>query len=160
MTQSIRIATAADFSFIHAVAGRPDYARFVVDEDDDALAAHLASPDRTLVVWQPDGTPEGFALFCELDNPAGRTELRRLALAQTDRGRGRPFLDALIGYAFDALGVRRIWLDVAGDNVRAQTLYRRAGFTCEGTLRRHWRRPAGDIADLMLFGLLREEWPS
>jgi RimJ/RimL family protein N-acetyltransferase len=39
-----------------------------------------------------------------------------------------------------ALGLRKILLEVAGDNTRAIGLYRRAGFETEGVLRRQLRR--------------------
>ncbi|RBO54456.1 hypothetical protein DSD19_03460 [Rhodovulum sp. BSW8] len=155
---AIRPASPADFPFLHAVAGRPDMARFVIDEDDTALAAHLADPACRLVIWSPEGRPLGFALFCEIGNPSGRVELRRLALAETGRGLGRAFLAALVRHAFTKLGASRIWLDMASDNDRAHRVYLAAGFSHEGTLRRHWRRPAGDVADLLLFGMLRDEW--
>jgi RimJ/RimL family protein N-acetyltransferase len=155
---AIRPACRADFAFLHGVAGRPENARFIIDEDNAALDAHLAAPDRALVIWERDQAPAGFALFCEIGDPSGRVELRRLALAETGRGLGRTFLRDLVAHGFGALRANRIWLDVAGDNSRAQALYSAGGFTHEGTLRRHWRRPAGDVADLMIFGMLREEW--
>ncbi|MBK1635028.1 GNAT family N-acetyltransferase [Rhodovulum adriaticum] len=158
MTDTIRPARPDDFTFIHAIAARTENARFIIDEDDAALAAHVAAPDRDLVIWEDGGTPQGFALFAEIGNPAARVELRRLALATPDAGLGAPFLRALIAHGFDGLGAERIWLDVAGDNLRAQKTYARAGFVHEGTLRRHWCRPAGDVADLAIYGLLREEW--
>lgn len=154
----LRPATPQDFAFLHAVAGRAENARFIVDEDDTALQAHIDAPDRALVIWEQDGAPAGFALFAELDNPANRTELRRLALDKTGAGLGRAFIEDLKAYAFTTLGVNRLWLDVAGDNLRAQKTYARAGFTHEGTQRAHWRRPAGDVADLMIFAMLRSEW--
>lgn len=153
----LRPATSADFAFLRALASRPENARFVVDEDDAALQGHVDAPDRDLVIWDHDGAAAGFALFCELDNPANRAELRRLALAQTGTGLGRVLLDDLKAYAFATLKVDRLWLDVAGDNLRAQKTYRRAGFVHEGTLRNHWKRPAGDIADLMIFAILRRD---
>jgi RimJ/RimL family protein N-acetyltransferase len=39
-----------------------------------------------------------------------------------------------------ALGLRKVLLEVAGDNPRAIALYRRAGFETEGVLRRHLPR--------------------
>jgi RimJ/RimL family protein N-acetyltransferase len=53
----------------------------------------------------------------------------------------------------------RIWLDVVRDNPRAQATYLRAGFTHEGTLRQNWRTPKGDIVDMLVFGMLRNERP-
>lgn len=154
----IRTAHPGDFGFIHEIAARADNQRFIVDEDDAALNNYLADPDSTLVIWEYEGAPAGYAIFCDLTNPANRAELRRLALFTEGQGLGRQFLLDLIGYAFETIPVNRLWLDVAFDNPRARAAYERAGFQYEGTLRQHWKRPAGDVADLHLFSLLRSEW--
>lgn len=156
---SLRPATRADFGFIRALAARPDYAPFITDEDDAALAAYLADPAARLLIWQPEGHPAGFALFCEIGNPAGRVELRRLALAEAGKGAGLSFLTGLIAYGFGPLGAERLWLDASSENLRAQRVYERAGFRLEGRLRNHWYRPTVDrVVDLLLYGILRSEW--
>ena len=38
----LRPAVAADIPFIRSLTTRPDYAPFISDEDEAALAAHLA----------------------------------------------------------------------------------------------------------------------
>ncbi|GAB1363781.1 hypothetical protein MASR1M32_30170 [Rhodobacter sp.] len=60
----MRPATAADFAFIRALAGHPDNAPFVTDEDEAGLAAYLPDPSARLLIWQEQGTPAGYALFC------------------------------------------------------------------------------------------------
>jgi RimJ/RimL family protein N-acetyltransferase len=86
-------------------------------------------------------------------------ELRRLALSQTGTGQGAVFLDALIDYSFTNLAAKRLWLDASGENLRAQRVYTRAGFTFEGRLRQHWYRPSlGRTVDVMLYGMMRDEW--
>lgn len=154
----LRPATPADFPFIRALAQRPELAPYISDEADAALAAYLADPSARLLIWQGDG-PAGFALFCEIGEPSGAVELRRLALARPGTGGGRTFLRALIAYGFDDLGAARLWLDASGENLRAQHLYTSVGFTLEGRLRGHWWRPAlGRVVDLMLYGMMREEF--
>jgi len=155
----IRPATASDFPFIHAIAERPENADFIEDVPDSVLSDNLADPEMDLVIWDQDGNPAGFALFCEIGNPSGRVELRRLGLDVTGSGLGQQFLRALIDHGFDTLNAARIWLDVVQDNPRAQATYRRAGYTHEGTLRQNWRRPTGDVVDMMVFGMLRNERP-
>lgn len=155
----IRSATPADFQFIHSIAARPENAAFIVDVPDAELVENLDDPEMDLVIWQQDGCPAGFALFCEIGNPSGRVELRRLGLDQTNAGHGRAFLQALVDHGFDALNAARIWLDVVHDNPRAQATYQRAGFTLEGRLRQNWRRPSGDIVDMLVFGMLKNERP-
>jgi RimJ/RimL family protein N-acetyltransferase len=156
---TLRPARFADFGFIRGLAQRPDYAPFISDDDEAALAAHLANPAHRLLIWEQDGQAAGFALYCEIGDPSGRIELRRLALAQTGSGAGRQFLDDMIDFAFQQLQAKRLWLDASSENPRAQRVYERAGFTLEGRLRGHWYRPVlARAVDLMLFGMLRDEW--
>lgn len=154
-----RPATAADFPFIRALAQRPDYAPFITDEDDAALASYLTAPSARLLIWETDQAAAGAALFGEIGDPSGRVELRRLVLANAGHGEGAGFLAALCAYAFTELAAKRVWLDASGENLRAQRAYVRAGFTLEGRLRDHWFRPAlGRTVDLMLYGMSRAEW--
>jgi len=156
---NLRPATAADFPFIHALASRPENAPFISDEPDAALAAYLADPDSRLLIWEPEGRPAGFALYCAIGEPSGAVELRRLALDAPGRGLGARFLRALVDHAFARLDAQRLWLDASSENPRAQKTYERAGFTLEGRLRQHWFRPAlGRNVDLLLYGMLRAEW--
>lgn len=154
----LRPATAADFPFIRALAARPENAPFITDEDEGALQAYLDNPDAALLIWQADGA-QGYALFNGLTDKAGSVELRRLALDQPGGGRGRVFVSALVDHGFAALAAKRLWLDASGENLRAQHLYETLGFRREGQLRQHWWRPAlGRAVDLVLFGMLRDEW--
>lgn len=73
------------------------------------------------------------------------------------RGYGRETVGLLVGYVFRMLNLRRIFLRVHGRNERAIRAYRAAGFIEEGRLRGHvWSDGAYD--DLVLMGVLREEW--
>jgi hypothetical protein len=74
-----------------------------------------------------DGIPAGFALFCELDNPANKTELRRLALDCPGQGPGQRLLGDLIVHGCRALGRDRSWLDVVPDTPRALRSYEKPG---------------------------------
>jgi ribosomal protein S18 acetylase RimI-like enzyme len=152
----LRAATADDFDFIRALTTDPANAPFIGDDDMATLASHLQSEAKRLLIW---GDRAGFALFCGVGAPSHCLELFRLALAQTGGQGSQPFLAALLEYGFETLQAQRIWLDVSGENIRAQRAYARAGFVKEGHLRAHWYRPAlGRNVDLLLFGMLRAEW--
>lgn len=156
---SLRAATPADFAFIRTVASHPENTPFITDEDETGLAAYLSDTSSRLLIWQDGAAPAGFALFCEVGHPAGWVELRRLALATTGQGAGLGFVHALTAHGFDVLGANRIWLDASGENPRAQKIYDKAGYTLEGCQRRHWWRPSlARAVDLMLYGILREDW--
>jgi ribosomal protein S18 acetylase RimI-like enzyme len=153
---SLRPATGADLAFIRSLTGRPDYAPFLTDEDEEGLSVYLTTSAHRLLVW---GDNQGFALFAQIGEPSGAVELRRLGLADAGRGQGQPFLRDLIDYAFRDLRAQRLWLDASSENPRAMASYVKAGFTLEGCQRQHWYRPAlGRNVDLMLYGMLRGEW--
>lgn len=154
----LRPATPTDFSAIRAIAVQHRF--FITDEDEAALAAYLTDPHARLFMLEiGSDTAAGFALFCELDSRAGAVELRRLALRETDTGRGRAFVQMLTDYAFENLGAARVWLDTGLDNLRAQKTYESIGYLREGCLRQH-----GYIAalqkpvDELIYGILRAEW--
>ncbi len=156
---SLRPALPCDFAFIRSLAQRPDYGIYITDEDEARLAFYASDPGHRLLIWEEHGARAGFALFAEVDQPSGAVELRRLALDVAGGGRGLGFVQALTDHGFAVLGAQRVWLDASGENLRAQRVYERAGYTLEGRLRRHWWRPMlGRTVDLMLYGMLREDW--
>jgi RimJ/RimL family protein N-acetyltransferase len=155
---TLRAAKAQDFPFIRALVQRPENAPFVSDEDETILAGYTTDPTSRLLIWGADA-PRGFAIFCDIGDPSGTVNLMRLALDVPGRGEGAAFLHALIDYAFGTLNAQRLWLDTAGENLRAQRAYVRAGFTLEGHLRQHvYHAPVGQVQDVLLYGMLRTEW--
>ena len=79
-------------------------------------------------------------------------------LAPEARGRGAATrtVRLLAGWAFDQLGVARLELTCAPDNIASQRVAERCGFVREGLLRSHIRFK-GDRRDTMVFGLLPGE---
>ena len=155
----LRQGGPGDFSFIRALAGQTDYRPFITDEDEAGLQVYLDAPDCEILIWETDGRPAGFAIFCEIGHASGRVELMRLALAEAGQGAGRVFLRALVDRAFGTHGARRVWLDCSAENPRAQKTYVRAGFVLEARLRDHDFVPVlGRTIDTLLYGMLRAEW--
>jgi RimJ/RimL family protein N-acetyltransferase len=155
----LRQGTTADFGFIRSLAGRAEYRPFITDEDAAGLQVYLDAPDCEILIWEVEGRPAGFAIFCEIGHASGRVELMRLALDDAGQGAGRAFLRALVNRAFATHGARRIWLDCSGENLRAQKAYVRAGFVPEACLRNHEFVPyLGRNIDTLLYGMLRAEW--
>lgn len=73
------------------------------------------------------------------------------------QGYGRDAVQSLLDYAFRLRNVRRVHLSVHGNNPRAIRAYKSCGFIEEGCLRAHvWSN--GEYVDLVLMGVLREEW--
>jgi RimJ/RimL family protein N-acetyltransferase len=155
----LRQGTCADFPFIRSLAGRVEYRTFITDEDEAGLQTYLDAPDCEILIWEPEGRPAGYAIFCEIGHVSGRVELMRLALDEAGRGAGRAFLRALVDRAFGTHGARRVWLDCSGENLRAQKAYVGAGFVREACLRNHEFVPfLGRNIDTLLYGMLKAEW--
>jgi hypothetical protein len=135
---------------------RPENAPFLTDEDEAGLARYVTDPTARLLIW---GERRGFALFCGVGMAGGVVELRRLCLDHPGQGEGAVFIKALIDLAFGDYAAERLWLDASGENLRAQRVYAREGFTLEGRLRAHNHVAViGRSVDTLFYGMMRAEW--
>lgn len=116
-----------------------------------------------------EGREYGFAILQggELVGGIGlrvSTEIREaevgywLAAAAQGQGIVTRATRAVIGFAFDDLGMDRVVIKCAEANARSRAVPERLGFTHEGTLRRRDVVPGQDPRDQMIYGLLRSEW--
>ena len=80
-----------------------------------------------------------------------------LSPAHQGRGLASEALRAVLGYAFGALGLRRVEADVDPRNGASCRLLERLGFRQEGLLRARWE-VAGEVCDSAFFGLLADEF--
>lgn len=67
-------------------------------------------------------------------------------------------LTHLLPFAYHQLGMEKLTARPPMDNYASQRLLRKAGFQREGDLRADYRRPTGDLVDVMLFGLTRSSF--
>jgi RimJ/RimL family protein N-acetyltransferase len=115
--------------------------------------------DSTRFVIEVDGTCIGHCALFNI-NPTARTCELGIGIGDKDywgKGYGRDGVRVLLNYAFTYLNYRKVWLQVHGTNERALRAYRACGFIEEGRQRAHvWSNGAYD--DLVLMGILREEW--
>lgn len=73
------------------------------------------------------------------------------------QGFGTEAAHAFIRYGFDQLGLRKIDLNICGDNQASLALAHKLGFTQEARLRAYLKKADG-YHDRLVFGLLREEY--
>jgi len=64
----------------------------------------------------------------------------------------------LIRFAFEQLSIEKVRLRTATDNYATQRLARKCGLRREGDLRSEYRRPSGELVDVMLFGYTKTEY--
>ena len=64
---------------------------------------------------------------------------------------------AVVGRAFDRLGLRKVWATADAPNIASIRVLEKLGMRREGLQREHhWRR--GEPVDIVLYGVLRDEW--
>lgn len=112
-----------------------------------------------VIVSKSSGKAIGTCLLFRLEEGSARAELG-YALGRAHWGQGlmREALSALLGTAFAAMALRRIEAEVDPRNFQSVRLLRRLGFTKEGLLRQRWVAK-GEVKDVEIYGLLRDEWP-
>lgn len=64
---------------------------------------------------------------------------------------------ALIAFGFEELALARIYAQVLAGNTASQRVLEKVGMIAEGTKRQHVKK-ARRLHDVMLYGLLRDEW--
>jgi RimJ/RimL family protein N-acetyltransferase len=107
----------------------------------------------------PDDRLIGFVALhsIEWNNQVGEISIGIGCSADWGKGYGTEALRLALRFAFDELNLNRVWLTVIGYNTRAVRAYEKVGFRHEGVLRQAGLRD-GKRYDLLVMGLLREEW--
>ena len=65
--------------------------------------------------------------------------------------------EEILKLAFEELGLHRVYLNVVGDNVRADRFYEKMAFRYEGTFKEHMF-VCGRYRDLKWYGITRQEY--
>ncbi len=73
------------------------------------------------------------------------------------KGYGTETTRVMVNYAFEILGMHRVWLHVYEYNQRGIRAYEKAGFVREGVLRED-RYHNGRFFNTLVMGMLRSEW--
>jgi ribosomal-protein-serine acetyltransferase len=108
-------------------------------------------------IWVGDALAGGAGLSWETLDARG--EIGYWIAAEYE---GRGFVTracrALIDIAFGEIGLHRVVIRAGVENVRSRAIPERLGFTQEGVLRGEGRG-SGGFHDLVVYGLLEDEWP-
>lgn len=73
------------------------------------------------------------------------------------RGIGQDATNQTLNFAFQDLGLERVWLKVMTDNAPAIKLYQKCGFVEEGVMRKSVFKK-GQFVDQIMMAILREEF--
>jgi RimJ/RimL family protein N-acetyltransferase len=126
------------------------------------LQKSLAEPDAHTALFTAetiaDGTVIGTCSLWGLDafNQLGHVGISLLPAART-QGYGREMIELLCRYGFRFRNLHRIELETLATNAAMRKLAESCGFVLEGIQRE--RAYDGDgFSDIVLYGLLRQEW--
>ncbi len=128
-----------------------DCLRFIRDGREDGENVHRAICSEqdeylgTVSLKQIDGRNK---------NAEYAIALRRKALGN---GASRTGTEEILKLAFEELGLHRVYLNVVGDNVRADRFYEKMAFRYEGTFKEHMF-VGGRYRDLKWYGITRQEY--
>jgi RimJ/RimL family protein N-acetyltransferase len=155
----LRLAGLDDIAFIMATERRPGYEGRVGRWTEAEHRTGLAASGTAYLIGETEaGEAAAFAIIQSIGDAHGNLYLKRIAVAQPGAGTGARFLIAITDWAFRETEAYRFWLEVFADNARARHVYRRCGFTEEGTARAANRRADGDRVDLVVMSVLKPEW--
>lgn len=159
--ESVKFRTAqrGDLDFIAALESAPENAVFIQPWPLEKHELSLNTADIRYFVIEAvqDSSPVGYLILAGLCSPHDSLELTRIVISRKGRGYGTSAFRLLKKWAFESLGVHRLWLDVKVHNERAIHLYKGMGFTLEGTLR-ECIKSGETYESLHIMSLLRSEY--
>ena len=125
-----------------------------------AAAVHYPRPDRPLYVWLLESAvgPVGEVSLFNVDYYHSTAEIGIFTSKDCPKAIiGRAFIRAC-AYAFRDLGLRRLEAYVRASNRRAVRQCKKFGFRLEGVLRKAARNAKNTFDDIVVFGLLADEF--
>src|ERR1700733_3768949 len=151
-------ALPADIARIVALERTPDARQFVGQWTEERHRATLAGGDaRYLVSESGTGQLQAYVILRGLGEESGAIELKRIVVAEPERGLGHRILRDVIRRSFEEFHAHRLFLDVYEDNSRARHLYESLGFQYEGLMREAARRE-DRWCNLCLMAMLESEY--
>lgn len=154
---SFRPLTADDIPFVLQLHALDHVREHLETPNADRVRAALEAGSPTQIVIESAARPLGLILLDYHDD--WLVELRRLAVAEPQRGIGSAAIRWVLNHAFSERRANRINLEVTSRNAPARGLYERSGFVHEGTFREGYRNHGtGAFEDLCIYGLLRRDY--
>ena len=133
------------------------------EEAEAALRSYLTQEHHFAIVLREKHCVIG-AVKLNPDENRGRYFAKSLSYVLSPAYRGRGYMteavQAVIGYAFDTLGVELLSAFHKTENPQSGKVLARCGFTCEGTIYRARREYDGTVSDLVIWSLERSDGPS
>lgn len=124
------------------------------------LSAWLLQEEYTFGIWDNDSAKLiGFIRIFYVDWHVPKAEIGFfIDHKHTQRGLMTEAMVTILSFAFQQLKLEKLILRTAADNYPTQRLARKCGFRREGDLRSDFKRPSGELVDVLYFGYTRFEY--
>src|SRR5215218_3249441 len=164
-TLALRPPEPSDTDALFELGRDPDVVRFFSWGPYSERAEAEAFIDRVrrerpyeLLIVDADDRPIGLTGLTELSERDGRAVIGTwLGRKHWGTGANRESKALILHSAFATLGLQRVSAYAHPENVRSLRALEKIGFTREGLLR-GWHVHRGERRDVVILGLLREEW--
>lgn len=171
-TLALRLApvTAADAGWLQGVMAKPevnsttlivptpcppDFARYWVQ---DSLAKDASGRARTFCLFEKEGGRPVGSVFLLLNPDHDHAELGYFVDPTSwGKGYGSEAAEAVVRFAFQTLGLNRVFAVHFSENIASGRVMQKAGMSHEGRRRQHIRKN-GDFIDIEQYGVLKVEW--
>lgn len=130
-----------------------------VEKTEKWFESHVGDNSRYDAIIEADGVPVGTIGLLSIDKNNNKAEYY-IAMGETSyKGKGvaKEASKLILKYAFDTLGLNRVYLHTEYDNIAAQKLFERVGFIKEGLIRQDLLSH-GKYIDRYVYSCLKEEW--
>lgn len=113
--------------------------------------------DQKYFMYEKSLKPLGIVSFSMIDHVNGNCAWAFYASPEALRGTGSKMEFLALEYAFNDLGLHKIYCEVLDFNTPVINLHKKFGFHVEGVFRSHHKTDAG-YSDIYRMGLLNSEW--
>jgi len=125
----LRRSTPQDLAFVTRLERLPEHLDAIGQwSDEEHLAAIERRGNREHFIVERDGVAAGYLIFYDGRTRSPSVYLKRILVAEKERGTGRQAVARFLEEAFGREGVDFAWLVVRNGNARAQAVYRKVGF--------------------------------
>ncbi|MEK4555406.1 MULTISPECIES: GNAT family N-acetyltransferase [Jeotgalicoccus] len=161
----IRALEETDLEFVHQLNNEYSIMSYWFEEPYESLTElkhlykkHLIDDDERRFVIEDDGVLAGIVELVEINYIHRNCEIQIIVQPEFNgRGYAKFAFRECLAYAFDILNMHKVYLYVDTDNEKAAHIYKKSGFTIEGTLKEQFYTK-GEYQDAYLMGLLKRNW--
>ena len=161
MAIALRPARDSDIAFIMECERRPGYEHFVGRWAEEKHRTIMAEKDFRYLIARDESGDLGFVILHSTWLRPQNLYLKRIAVHDAGKGRGKAILAALHEWAFTKTDTERFWLEVVEHNRRARHVYRVMGWVEEGIVRdAYFDDSTNARASFVQMSILKSAWQS